>query len=324
MSSILNHLPPSVRGMLYVDDQQISCQGSDMRLIERQLQTTVNRLVKWCDQNGHAISPSKSSCVHLCRKRNLHPDPFIHIGNVQIPVISEVHFLGVIFDCKLTFLPHVLCLRKKWEQSLSILKVLSNTLWGADRISLLQVYQALILSRLDYGCIVYGSALILSVRSHPLRSGNLAISMRRIYDARSHNIRPFIERTKLLLSELDLPDLDIHQRNFLQFQPWNTPCFRYINPYATYSKSAIAPVAFLRIFAYHRSRYSDYPPIYTDGSNRTDYVGCGIVMEDNMHGYRLDNCCSIFPAEAIAMYCALQLIDPKCLAQLGRSWPLHH
>ncbi|GFY29836.1 RNase H domain-containing protein [Trichonephila clavipes] len=34
-------------------------------------------------------------------------------------------------------------------------------------------------------------------------------------------------------------------------------------------------------------------------------------MEDNMRGYRLDNCCSIFTAEAIALYRALQLIDPK-------------
>ncbi|GFX46516.1 putative RNA-directed DNA polymerase from transposon X-element [Trichonephila clavipes] len=91
-------------------------------------------------------------------KRNLHPDPSIHIGNIQIPVVSEVRFLGVIFDSKLTFHPHVLYLRKKCERSLNILKVLSNTLWGADRVSLLRVYQELILSRLDYGCVVYGSA----------------------------------------------------------------------------------------------------------------------------------------------------------------------
>ncbi|GFW85733.1 putative RNA-directed DNA polymerase from transposon X-element [Trichonephila clavipes] len=134
MSNILNQLPPSVRGMLYVDDLQVSCQASDMRLIERQLQTTVNRLVKWCDQNGHTISPSKSSCVHFCRKRNPHPDPSIHIGNIQIPVVSEVRFLGVIFGSKLTFLPHVLYLRKRSERSLNILKVLSNTLWGADSL----------------------------------------------------------------------------------------------------------------------------------------------------------------------------------------------
>ncbi|GFY02461.1 probable RNA-directed DNA polymerase from transposon X-element [Trichonephila clavipes] len=158
MSNILHQLPPSVRGMLYVDDLQVSCQGSDMRLIERQLQTTVNRLVQLCDQNGHTISPSKSSCVHFFRKRNLHLDPSIHIGHIPIPVVSAVRFLGVIFDCKLTFLPHVLYLRKRCERSLNILKVLSNTLWGTDRVSLLRVYQALILSRLDYGCVVYGSA----------------------------------------------------------------------------------------------------------------------------------------------------------------------
>ncbi|GFU96920.1 putative RNA-directed DNA polymerase from transposon BS [Trichonephila clavipes] len=38
-------------------------------LIERQLQTAVNNIVKWCDTNGHSISASKSCCVHFCRKR---------------------------------------------------------------------------------------------------------------------------------------------------------------------------------------------------------------------------------------------------------------
>ncbi|GFT33358.1 putative RNA-directed DNA polymerase from transposon X-element [Trichonephila clavipes] len=59
----------------------------------------------------------------------------------------------------------------------------------------------------------------------------------------------------------------------------------------------------------HRSQYSRYSAIYTDGSKRADYVGCGVVIEDIMHGYRLDTSCSIFTAEAIAIYRALQLID---------------
>ncbi|GFX38937.1 RNase H domain-containing protein [Trichonephila clavipes] len=52
-----------------------------------------------------------------------------------------------------------------------------------------------------------------------------------------------------------------------------------------------------------------YSTIYTDGSKRADYVGCGVVIEDIMHGYRLDTSCSIFTAEAVAIYRALQLID---------------
>ncbi|GFU59079.1 putative RNA-directed DNA polymerase from transposon X-element [Trichonephila clavipes] len=98
-----------------------------MRLIERQLQTAVNNIIKWCDNNGHSISASKSCCVHFCRKRRIHPDPEIRIRDIQIPVVPDVRFLGVIFDRRLTFLPHILHLRKKCEKSLNLLKVLSNT-----------------------------------------------------------------------------------------------------------------------------------------------------------------------------------------------------
>ncbi|GFU97022.1 probable RNA-directed DNA polymerase from transposon BS [Trichonephila clavipes] len=304
---------------LYVDDLQISCEGSDMRMIERQLQTAVNNILKWCDTNGHSISASKSCCVHFCRKRGIHPDPEIRIRVVK-------HLLG------------------------------------ADRTSLLRVYQAIVLSRIDYGCVAYGSACnstlqkldpvhhmalricsgafrtspvqslyvnchqlpldlrrrklslayyfkILSVPSHPLQNVYMSTSMKRLYDARPSNIRPFMDRMKLHISELDLPNVRIQQRNLFLFQPWNTPRFHYINPFATYSKSTVAPVVFQRVFAYHRSQYSRYSAIYTDGSKRADYVGCGVVIEDIMHGYRLDTSCSIFTAEAVAIYRALQLID---------------
>ncbi|GFY31997.1 probable RNA-directed DNA polymerase from transposon X-element [Trichonephila clavipes] len=362
ISSILNILSPSIQASLYVDDLQISCEGSDMRMIERQLQTAVNNILKWCDTNGHSISASKSCCVHFCRKRGIHPDPEIRIRDIQIPVVPDVRFLGVIFDRRLTFLPHILHLRKKCEKSLNLLKVLSNTSWGADRTSLLRVYQAIVLSRIDYGCVAYGSACnstlqkldpvhhmalricsgafrtspvqslyvnchqlpldlrrrklslayyfkILSVPSHPLQNVYMSTSMKRLYDARPSNIRPFMDRMKLHISELDLPNVHIQQRNLFLFQPWNTPRFPYINPFATYSKSTVAPVVFQRVFAYHRSQYSRYSAIYTDGSKRADYVGCGVVIEDIMHGYRLDTSCSIFTAEAVAIYRALQLID---------------
>ncbi|GFW58794.1 putative RNA-directed DNA polymerase from transposon X-element [Trichonephila clavipes] len=330
ISPILNVLSPSIQASFYVDDLQISCEGSDMRMIERQLQTAVNNILKWCDTNGHSISASKSCCVHFCRKRGIHPDPEIRIRDVHIPVVPDVRFLGVIFDRRLTFLPHILQLRKRCERSLNLLKVLSNTSWGADRTSLLRVYQAIVLSRIDYGCVAYGSACnstlqkldpvhhmalricsgafrtspvqslyvychqlpldlrrrklslafyfkILSVPSHPLQNVYMSTSMKRLYDARPSNIRPFMDRMKLHISELDLPN--------------------------------VPPVVFQRVFAYHRSQYSRYSTIYTDGSKRADYVGCGVVIEDIMHGFRLDTSCSIFTAEAVAIYRALQLID---------------
>ncbi|GBM55010.1 hypothetical protein AVEN_167465-1 [Araneus ventricosus] len=113
-----------------------------MHLIERQLQIAINNILTWCKHNGHTISPSKSCVVHFCRKRGLHPDPDLYIGNQLVPVVNEVRFLGIIFDRKLTFLSHIRYLRKRCERLLNILKVLSNTSWGADRTSLLRIYES--------------------------------------------------------------------------------------------------------------------------------------------------------------------------------------
>ncbi|GBM64281.1 hypothetical protein AVEN_271019-1 [Araneus ventricosus] len=140
-----------------------------MHLIERQLQNAVNKLIAWCDNNGHTISAEKSSLAKngscAIKPQTTKPNqPNIRIRNSPIPVVNEIRFLGVIFDRKLTFLPHVLHLRKKCENSLNILKVLSKTSWGADRTSLLRIYQAVILSRIDYGCMVYGSARLTVLR----------------------------------------------------------------------------------------------------------------------------------------------------------------
>ncbi|GFV85000.1 putative RNA-directed DNA polymerase from transposon X-element [Trichonephila clavipes] len=157
ISSILNILSPSIEASFYVDDLQNSCEGSDIGMIERQLQTAVNNIVKWCDTHGQSISASKSCCVHICRKRGIHPDPEIRVRDVQILVVPNVRFLGVISDRRLTFLPQILQLRKRCEKSLNLLKVLSKTSWGADRTLLLRVYQAIVLSCIDYGCVVYGS-----------------------------------------------------------------------------------------------------------------------------------------------------------------------
>ncbi|GFX98438.1 putative RNA-directed DNA polymerase from transposon X-element [Trichonephila clavipes] len=341
-----------------------------MRMIERQLQTAVNNIVKWCDTKGHSISASKSCYVHFCCKRGIHPDPEIRICDVQIPVVPDVRFLGVIFDRRLPFLPHLLHLRKRCEKSLNLLKVLSNTSWGADRTSLLRVYQAIVLSRIDYGGVVYGSACnstlkkldpfhpmalricssafrtspvqslyvncnqlhldlrrrklslayyfkISSMPSHPLQNVYMSTSMKRLYDARPSNIQPFMNRMKLLVSELDLPNVNIQQRNLFLFQPWNTPRFHYINHFANYSKSTVAPVVFQRVFTSHRGQYSSYSTIYTDGWKRVDYVRCGVVIEDIMHGYRLDTSCSVFTAEGIAICRALQLIDSNMPRKYG-------
>ena len=85
-------------------------------------------------------------------------DPVLNLDNDPIQFVKEAKFLGLIWDTKLTFEPHIKYLKARCQKSLNILKVLSRTEWGADRTTLLKLYRSLVRSKLDYGCIVYGSA----------------------------------------------------------------------------------------------------------------------------------------------------------------------
>ncbi|GFW56450.1 RNase H domain-containing protein [Trichonephila clavipes] len=50
---------------------------------------------------------------------------------------------------------------------------------------------------------------ILPELSHPSKSGNLTTSMKILYDTQPPNLWPFMDRMRLLVSELDIPNVDI-------------------------------------------------------------------------------------------------------------------
>jgi hypothetical protein len=77
---------------------------------------------------------------------------------MEIPVVNETKFLGIIFDSKLTFKPHIVNLKKKCLKAMNLLRVFAHTDWGADSTTLLRLCRSVVRSKLDYGCVVYGSA----------------------------------------------------------------------------------------------------------------------------------------------------------------------
>ena len=131
-----------------------------MPSVERKLQQSLNRLGCWCDENGYRVSPTNTMCVHFCQQRKHHLDTQLNLNGTPIPTIGEAKFRGLIFDSRLSFIPHITCLKRRCTKWLDLIKVLSNTTWGrgADRTVLLRLYRGLIRSKLDYGCIVYGSS----------------------------------------------------------------------------------------------------------------------------------------------------------------------
>ena len=88
----------------------------------------------------------------------MHNDPVLKIDESEIPVVNEYKFLGIIFDKKLSLIPHIKYLKNKLTHAQQLLRVIAHTKWGADCQTLIKLYRTLLHSQLDYGIFVYRSA----------------------------------------------------------------------------------------------------------------------------------------------------------------------
>ena len=158
INNIVRSVNQGVDNSLFVDDFMICARGTALARVERQLQLCVNAVQAWVGENGFKFSVTKTECIHFTRKRGRITDPLITLNGSAIQAVKVVKFLGVTFDQKLSFIPHIKILKTNCLKALNILKIISSSDWGADKNTMLHLYRSLIRSKLDYGSIVYGSA----------------------------------------------------------------------------------------------------------------------------------------------------------------------
>ena len=199
-----------------------------------------------------------------------------------------------IFDRKLSFIPHIKHLKEKCTKALNLLRVVSHTTWGADQQTLLHLYRSLIRSKLDYGCVVYGSArssylrILDPVQNHALR---LCLGAYRTYclklSATSQNpaysavfagkFKSFFDNKPNQIPTLgirvqpDLQAIGFEQRNTLQCSipatsPWlfSRPCVNF--DLHRFYKDDTAPDIYRSMFYEMCASYDNFDHIYTDGS----------------------------------------------------------
>ena len=122
------------------------------------MQKSINSISKWAKHNGFKFSTSKTVAIRFTRHKRQEAVPHLKLDGTILLCADEVKFLGMIFYSKLTWAKHIDDLKLKGKKSLNLLKVISGFDWGADKKSLLRIYDALCRSKLDYGCHIYSSA----------------------------------------------------------------------------------------------------------------------------------------------------------------------
>jgi len=160
IDNITNLIPPDTRFLscLFVDDLQVSYQHSDINIIREKLQTTIDEISLWSANNGFRFSVNKTCAVHFHNQPGIQLSPNIFLNGHAIPFKPATKFLGLTFDSKLTWRPHINNVKANCTKAMNLLKSVASEEWGADQDMLMSLYRSLVRSQLDYGAVVYAGA----------------------------------------------------------------------------------------------------------------------------------------------------------------------
>lgn len=123
----------------------------------------------------------------------------IKVANHIIRCSPEAKFLGVIFDEKLTFKPHIAKTLQASLKSLNMVKFLRGTWWGAHPDTLLIIYKAFVRSIIDYSSLI----------TFPTNKQEIIKLERLQYAAIRHSLGYRISTpTNILLAESKLPTIE--------------------------------------------------------------------------------------------------------------------
>ncbi|KAL4092396.1 hypothetical protein QTP88_026899 [Uroleucon formosanum] len=304
---------------MFADDFNIFCRGINPNRTINYLQNAISALQAWTLVSGFSFSVEKSQCTFFTNKRHL----------------------GILFDTRNTWIPHLKTIRKDSLIRINILKCLAHKSWGSHSSSLLQIYKALILSKLEYNSFLFikakASALNMidtvhnmglrlvtgAFRSSPIPSvlntaGVAPFDIRRVHSSlllatrRTQNNLKVMQQISDTLKDIPFSHLDVIKNEISQISPWiaNNPINKEL---CELPKNNTIPIIYNLHLRSIISNFQDFTEIFTDGSKMESGVGAAVVFQDHVSMLRLPNFCSIYSAEAMAISFALDLIKIKRL-----------
>ena len=106
------------------------------------------------------------------------------------------------FDRKLIWHEHIKYLADACNKRLNVLRSIQNQNWGADRASIIMLYEAFIRAKLDYGCHLYDSAAkTVKNKLNTIQNTALRLALGALKNT----------KIKILETEANVPPLQLHR-----------------------------------------------------------------------------------------------------------------
>lgn len=140
-----------VLGLLFADDFKFYLKIISI-LNCATLQLAIDQLSRWCNLNNLDLNINKCQVMSYTRKKNVIMYPY-NIGGKELARATQIRDLGVIFDEKCSFVPHI-------ENLISsafrvYVFIVRNSVYFASTKTLLSLFNSLIRSRLEYASLIW-------------------------------------------------------------------------------------------------------------------------------------------------------------------------
>lgn len=155
VSSITDSLSKHLSVLQFADEIVLFSKISPIKRCKSLIEKSIKDLKINLRSVGLDLCAHKTVLMHF--NRNQHPlgEIEIKIDDIIIKSSYSAKFLGILYDCQMTFSPHITYVPKKCINALNIIKFLCGTWWGSDPITLITFYKSFVRSHIDYGSFLY-------------------------------------------------------------------------------------------------------------------------------------------------------------------------
>lgn len=151
-----------VETILFADDTNLLCCGENLEKLLDTMEKEVSRMKIWFDENKLTLNLSKTKFI-IFGNRSTDTDKKLMINGIELERVSEIKFLGVVIDNKLSWKPHINYIKTKISKSLAILNKAKDLL---NKASLNMLYCSFILPYMTYCVEVWGNTY--KTNTHPI------------------------------------------------------------------------------------------------------------------------------------------------------------
>ena len=143
------------------------------------LQRVLKNLEIWASQTGFKFAQGKTEILICNRKIPASIQKIdLTLDGHKVKCVGEKKFLGLWFDHRMLWTTHIEHLKNECSRSLKLLKTVALSKTKTDTKILLRIYKTLILPKLDYGSVAYGTASQQTLKKlDPIQNQALRLSL---------------------------------------------------------------------------------------------------------------------------------------------------